>query len=773
MFAKLGRIVVRHPWRVIGVWIVAAVAIIDLAPKLSTTSSEVSFLPSHYQSVQAAHLQKKAFATTATPAALVVAERRGGLPLTARDVSTLERAQRVLASHRIRAVTAIDPAVVSPNHLVGVIGVEMPNVQGQLTTAQTDAVLTLRHDVASLTKGTDLRAGVTGTAAEAVDQQKSAQTASKVVAIATIGLILALLLLIFRSPVIALLPVLVIGVVSQVADGLIASLSRAFGLHIDSTVSTLLIVVLFGVGTDYVLFLMFRFRERLRAGVDAKDAMIDAVTRVGPAIATAAGAVIIAFLALTLSSITLFRSLGPALAIAVATTLLAGLTLIPAIVSLLQTRTFWPSRAWQREPEGARFGAIGNVLARRPGRVALASAGVLVVLGAFALSFHPSFTLTSGKTATTQSAIYSKVLLRGYAAGEAEPTDVYLESTSGTAIPPSALTAYGQRLARVDGVATVAPARVAEHGAVADFRVVLTHSPKSDAAMSTVRGPLQRAADAAPPGTRPLIGGITSVYVNLQSAMGHDYALVFPVAAVLILLILALLLRSAVAPWYLMGAVGLGFASTLGASVLVFQDAQGESGLSFILPIVMYLFVVALGTDYNILMVSRLREEAREGRGPRGAAAMAVRHAGPTIASAGLILAGTFASLILAGGTTLSQMGFAISVGIAIAAFVMAMFLTPSLTALVGHRAWWPGHRDESPPEISSPGGSVHVGGGSRSDGDGVGGAGAASLPSRSSCAFSSPPTSTASEVRYSQKMKIATPAKLPYVLPYEPNVLT
>ncbi len=773
MFAKLGRIVVRHPWRVIGVWIVAAVAIIGLAPKLSTTSSEVSFLPSHYQSVQAAHLQKKAFATTATPAALVVAERRGGLPLTARDVSTLERAQRVLASHRIPAVTAIDPAVVSPNHLVGVIGVEMPNVQGQLTTAQTDAVLTLRHDVASLTKGTDLRAGVTGTAAEAVDQQKSAQTASKVVAIATIGLILALLLLIFRSPVIALLPVLVIGVVSQVADGLIASLSRAFGLHIDSTVSTLLIVVLFGVGTDYVLFLMFRFRERLRAGVEAKDAMIDAVTRVGPAIATAAGAVIIAFLALTLSSITLFRSLGPALAIAVATTLLAGLTLIPAIVSLLQTRTFWPSRAWQREPEGARFGAIGNVLARRPGRVALASAGVLVVLGAFALSFHPSFTLTSGKTATTQSAIYSKVLLRGYAAGEAEPTDVYLESTSGTAIPPSALTAYGQRLARVDGVATVAPARVAEHGAVADFRVVLTHSPKSDAAMSTVRGPLQRAADAAPPGTRPLIGGITSVYVNLQSAMGHDYALVFPVAAVLILLILALLLRSAVAPWYLMGAVGLGFASTLGASVLVFQDAQGESGLSFILPIVMYLFVVALGTDYNILMVSRLREEAREGRGPRGAAAMAVRHAGPTIASAGLILAGTFASLILAGGTTLSQMGFAISVGIAIAAFVMAMFLTPSLTALVGHRAWWPGHRDESPPEISSPGGSVHVGGGSRSDGDGVGGAGAASLPSRSSCAFSSPPTSTASEVRYSQKMKIATPAKLPYVLPYEPNVLT
>ncbi len=247
------------------------------------------------------------------------------------------------------------------------------------------------------------------------------------------------------------------------------------------------------------------------------------------------------------------------------------------------------------------------------------------------------------------------------------------------------------------GVASVAPPRVGEHGTVADFRVVLTHPAQSNAAMATVRGPLQRAADAAPPGTRPLIGGISSVYVDLQAAMGHDYSIVFPVAAILILLILALLLRSVVAPWYLMGAVGLGFASTLGATVLVFQDARGEGGLTFILPIVMYLFVVALGTDYNILMVSRLREEAREGREPRPAAAMAVRHAGPTIASAGLILAGTFASLMLAGGSTLSQMGFAISFGIVAAAFVMAMFLTPSLTALVGHLAWWPGHEDAYP----------------------------------------------------------------------------
>src|SRR5207253_1230487 len=142
------------------------------------------------------------------------------------------------------------------------------------------------------------------------------------------------------------------------------------------------------------------------------------------------------------------------------------------------------------------------------------------------------------------------------------------------------------------------------------------------------------------------VGGITSVYVDIQAATNHDYAVVFPVAAILIMIVLALLLRSAVAPWYLMASVGLGFAATLGATVLVFQHLRGEPGLIFMLPVIMYLFVVALGTDYNILMIARLREEAREGRSPREAAAMSLRHAGPTVAAAGVILAGTFASMI-------------------------------------------------------------------------------------------------------------------------------
>ena len=194
------------------------------------------------------------------------------------------------------------------------------------------------------------------------------------------------------------------------------------------------------------------------------------------------------------------------------------------------------------------------------------------------------------------------------------------------------------------------------------------------------------------------------MFADIQRAVNHDYAVVFPVAALIILLILMLLLRSVVAPWYLLLSVGLGFGATLGASVLVFQVLQNQPGLVFLLPIYMYLFVVALGTDYNILMIARLREEAREGKEPRQAAAMALRHTGPTIGAAGLILAGTFASLMLAGNTILSQLGFAVSCGIALAAFVMAMFFSPSLTTLIGRRAWWPGHGDRPPtPAIPEP----------------------------------------------------------------------
>ena len=279
-----------------------------------------------------------------------------------------------------------------------------------------------------------------------------------------------------------------------------------------------------------------------------------------------------------------------------------------------------------------------------------------------------------------------------------------LHATSGRALPAADLAAYRAKLRTLAGVGSVGTPKLSADGVTADYPVTLSYDPQSTAAVNVMKNTLVPAAHAAaPPGTYALVGGTTSVFADIQRAVNHDYAVVFPTAAVIILLILALLLRSVVAPWYLMISVGLGFGATLGASVLVFQNLRGQAGLVFLLPVYMYLFVVALGTDYNILMIARLRELAAEGVEPRQAVATAFRHAGPAIGAAGLILAGTFASLTLAGNTILSQIGFAVSCGITLAAFVMAMFFSPSLTALIGRRAWWPGHASKL-PRVNEPG---------------------------------------------------------------------
>ncbi|MEU7146145.1 MMPL family transporter [Nocardia sp. NPDC046473] len=694
MFARLGSLVVRRPWWTIGAWVLIIVAVAATAPKLTSTTEQSSFLPSHYESIQATDLQQKSFPDTTAPAAIVAFERSDGQPLTSDDTASVESIAAQLNSTHLQNVTAIAASPPSTNRLIQIAEVQMVKVTSSSDTRQNDAVKALRTALQDKVHDTDLKAGVTGTAAQNLDAQQSSTKSMAIIGATTIGLILVLLLLVFRSPVIALLPIVVIGAISGVANGLIAAVSKAFDLKIDSSVSSILVVVLFGLGTDYILFLMFRYRERLRAGEEPKTAMVSAVTRVGEAITSAAGTVIIAFLALTLSTLGLFRALGPALAIAVATTLAAGLTLVPAIVSLLGTRVFWPSKAWQREPQGATAARLGRALGRRPAVFAVAAGGVLIVFGVFAFGFDPTFDLTSGATSNaSESTVYSTELLKGMPAGVTQPSDVLLQAPN--ALSSSELESYRNALSRVDGVGQVSEPTLSQDNSVADLKVALTSSPESDTALATVRGPLRSTAHAAaPPGTTAVVGGMTSMFVDFQAAMNHDYTIVFPVAAILIMIVLALLLRSLVAPWYLMASVFLGFAATLGASVLVFQHLQHESGLIFMLPVIMYLFVVALGTDYNILMVARLREEAREGHDPRRAAAMALHHTGPTIASAGVILAGTFASMMLAGNTVLSQMGFAISVGIAIAAFVMAMFFTPALTALIGHRVWWPGHAD-------------------------------------------------------------------------------
>jgi putative drug exporter of the RND superfamily len=698
MFGRWGRFVVRRPWWVIGGWLVGVALIIGFLPNLSdiTSADQGSFLPDKYESVQALNLAKTAFPQQATSTAIVVVKRADGAALTGADQERVAQLASAIADGHITGVgtPATGPQAVAPNRSVQLINLP-------ITAAQTDqqgqmnAIKHTREVVKSNLAGSDLSAGVAGDAAQFLDNNDTFNIALAVVGAATLVLILVLVLLIFRSPIAALLPIVVIGVVMQVSSNLVAAAGKIFNFHVDQSLQTLLLIVLYGIGTDYMLFLLFRYRERLRAGEDKKTAMAQAVERVGEVIASAAAAVIVAFLVLLLATFGGFGSLGPALAIAVFAMLVTALTLIPAVVSLIGPATFWPSKSWRRPPTGTAFQRIGTSVGRRPALTAVCSGLVLLALAAGVLAFKADYDFTAGFPTTTESARATQDLQRGFPQGALNPTEAYLTTTDGGQLTTAQLDAYAAAAAKVPGVGRVQPPVTAADGTVARFDVLLTGNPVSNTAITLVRDSLR--ADlhaAAPSGTKVLVGGTTAIFADINSANNRDLSVILPVAALLIAAILALLLRSLIAPVYLVGAVLLNFAATLGAAVYLFQGAAGKPGVTFQLPIVLYLFVLAIGTDYNILMIARLREEARTGQQPRAAAALGVEHAGPSVAAAGLILAGTFAALALAPVSFLQQIGFSVAVGILLSAFVMSMFLVPSLTALIGHAAWWPGHSD-------------------------------------------------------------------------------
>ena len=501
-FAWLGRAVVRHPWRVIALWIVAAVAVIATSPGLPTTTNESSFLPKSYESIRAADLQSRAFPQAGhvtSAAAIIVFARADGAEADRRRLGQ-GRADRGVAATPGTSPTSTGSPPARRRRTAWCrrrwsrCPTRSLNGSG---TAAGDAVKTLRADIKPLMTGTGLTEGVTGSAAQILDSQQSSNRADQIVLLATLALILILLLVIFRSPIIALLPLILIALVSQVATGLVSDVNKAFNLNTDSSISTILIVVLFGIGTDYILFLIFRYRERLRAGEDAKQAMVTAVTRVGEAIASAAGVVIVAFLALTLSTLSVLRAIGPALAIAVATTLVAGLTLVPAVVSLLGTAGVL---AVQGVAEGAGGGQVrrDRPVARPPSGAGSPPCPAWCSPGwrSARSAINPTFDLSSaGIPASAESQTALKTLEKGLPPGATDPTDVFLQSTSGQPLTTAQLAAYGAKLKTLDGVGAVAPPKLSADKATADYTVTLTHDPMSTAAVERDEGP---AADGRP-----------------------------------------------------------------------------------------------------------------------------------------------------------------------------------------------------------------------------------------------------------------------------------
>ncbi|HET8757452.1 MAG TPA: MMPL family transporter [Solirubrobacteraceae bacterium] len=692
MFRRITTITTRFPKSVIAFWLVAALALSSLASGVGykvMTDDTSEFLPKGSESARAIAYARDAFGVQkGTRTVTMLVKRDDGDTLTAADRAEVGALATALA--RWPSTGERDGRVVAAQ-----AGPVARHGQFQLVALQWQANATdpvaqdhfrdIRDRAADQARAHHLSVGFTGGIASQADEvaatEDTTATAQSLLFIAVI----LLSLLFFRGPLAAIVPLASILLVASAASSLVVLAAHALGFKLDTSTPQLITVVLVGIGVDYFLFLLFRLRERLRGGEDRRTAARNAAGAVGPVIASAALAVVAAFATMVLADFGQFRMLGPAIAISVLVMLLAGVTLMPAIAAVTGRALFWPSRSWARERTDGPAARLGRRIARRPARAALAVTAVLIVLATFAAGTTMSYDLGGGpSTPATRTADQITAALSD---GATDPQHVYVKSS--TALTTAELNPLRARLAAVHGVTAVGRPLMAPDAHGARIDVVLADAPISATAMDIASGPLRDAAHrAAPAGATTMVAGTSATFADVSHAIDRDMHVILPVAALLILLILVLTLRSVVAPLYLLAAVALEFGATLGAATLVFQVLGDASGIGFILPLVLFLFVVALGTDYNILVSARLREEMLAGAPVGEAVARAVRNVAPAVGAAGLVLATSFGTLMLEADEATRQQGFAMAFGILVASLLVATILVPALTALVGRRAW-------------------------------------------------------------------------------------
>ncbi|WP_182346572.1 MMPL family transporter [Tomitella gaofuii] len=694
MFAVIARKVIDHPRTTIALWLIAAILVIVFAPSLGsyTTGNQQQFLPTSFESVAAQNAGDEYFPAQSGATGSLVVSRADGAPMTPDDQAQATGLAATLQNEHIAGVVSVQATAQSVSHDGKVAALQVAFAGQPGDDAVNSAVAALRTAAQGAVHGTALTTGLTGNAAIQVDTSAAFDHADDIITIATVVVIVVLLGLIFRSVIVAVLPIIVIGIVLEVVTGVTAWAADLFDFEVSTSLQAILVVVLFGIGTDYVVFLLFRYRERLRAGMPPREALLFSTGVVGKVIASSALTVIGAFAALLLAKLGSLSTLAPGLIIAVAVMLVTALTLVPAVFALLGPRLFWPAGPGPLRAPGERsrgpFGTVGRAVAHRPGVFAAGIVVVLAVLGGFASGFDSTYDTLAELPSDTPAQQAYNTMSASFPPGALGPTQVY--AVGDGPLGADGLSSLTAALAAVPGVASVAPPAMSSDGSAALVTVVLADDPYSNDALDLVEGPLRTAAHTSMPSAEVYVGGQTSQFADVRDQLRSDTRLVLPVAAGIIVVILAALLTAVLAPLNLILCVALTFAATLGTVVLVFMHGVGYSGIDFTIPMVLYLFVVAIGTDYNILLASRLHEEYRGGHSPREAVRIAINHDAPTVVAAGLILACTFASLMLTGIANLVELGCGVAVGIVIAAFGMAPLLVPALSALEGRAFWWP-----------------------------------------------------------------------------------
>ncbi len=690
----------RGRWVTVGVWVALALGGFLARSRIDqvTAAGQASYLPAHAQSTRALAALGRDFKDGEDVPVLIVFDRAGGL--TAADLNAIGRLGGGLERLGLAGATPVlAPFSGEARRPLGDVARIAAGV-GPISRDGEAALVTLAIDAGdrgavvedvgrirvflAAHRRPGLRSYVTGPAGVAADLERVADDAGRTLLIATLSLVLLLLLVVYRAPPLALLPLFVVGAAYLIAIGLVYLLIDA-GLIVVNTEGTfLLLVLVFGAGTDYSLLLIHRYREELGRGAGTSAALQAALAESARPISASAATVIAAMLVLLLAELESTHWLGPVLAIGIATMLAAALTLLPAALAILGPRAFWPARVGVEEARGRRWAAVAGFVGRRPRAIVAGVAALLALMACGNLVGHGTIGFGEGEARSTESSRGNEVLAEHFPPGLGSP----LTAVLGAGELGPALRGLG-RLPSVKLAVPLPPSSLRD---VAALAIVLRGDPYSGGATALVRDVRERLHAVAP---GALLGGIPAENYDVEQANARDTRLIVPAVLLVVGLILVAVLRALAAPGYLMLSVVASFAATLGLATFAFTDLFGAGGMTFDLTLLAFIFLVALGVDYNIFLMTRAREEAAR-HGTREGVLVALRDTGSVITGAGLILAGTFATLTLLPLEELVQIGATVAAGVLLDTFVVRSLLIPAITHLCGERAWWPARRSET-----------------------------------------------------------------------------
>ncbi|WP_067563173.1 MMPL family transporter [Nocardia acidivorans] len=664
----------RGKWIVLVVWLIALVALGGFAGKLTGAekNDSVEWLPGKAEATQAYRLADK-FGTANEAPVVFVYERKGGVTeadkaAVAADVAEFKTLDHVVGDRVFGPIVAKDGEA-----LQVLVPIDM-GANGWDTLAE--VVKTMRDKAGPHPDG--LSAYATGPAGFAAQMGEAFKGIDGVLLFAAAGVVIVILLITY-GPILWVLPLLTAGFAMTVAQSLVYG-ATTVGLTVNAQGAAFLTVLVFGAGTDYALLLIARYREELRRHEDRHEAMAVALRRACPAIVASGATVTIAMLVLLIAEMNSIRGFGPVCAIAILVALLAQLTLLPALLVIVGRWAFWPRHPEFGSADHAEAGIwarIGRAVAARPRTVWVITVLALVA-AAFGMTGLSSNGIASTDTFTkaNDASTGMEVLARHFDMGTGSPIVVIATADKADAV--------GRTFAETPGVTGVS-APIVKDGLV-KFEATPTDAPDSAAAEATV----DRVRDAvhAIDGADAKVGGQTAITLDTKRASIHDRNLIVPVTLLIVMAILMLLLRSVLAPVLLTLTVVLSFFAALGISSLIFH-ALGFKGSDPSLPLLTFVFLVALGIDYNIFLMSRVHEEAKK-HGTRAGALIALTATGGVITSAGLVLAGTFAVFTTLPIVTFAEIGIVIAVGVLIDTLIVRSVLVTALNLDIGDRIWWP-----------------------------------------------------------------------------------